>query len=278
MYFCYIDESGLPDLFPINHTPPHTPVFVLCGVIFEAGLLQLITSEFLDLKSNFFPHTQSPRPLDRILSEIKGSDLRSNYRTKGRRVRRHTIGFLDNLLKIIEKYDGKIIGRVLIKNPGNVIDRRNVYTSYVQHLCKYLNMFLDGTNSHGLIIADSRVKPDNAIVAHSIFTQKFGYGDDAYPHILELPVFSHSDNHAGIQIADILCSALIFPIAAYAYCTGHITGSPHVNPRFEDFRNTFGQRLKKLQYRFTDNTGTRRGGITVCDNISGRHGGYLFHG
>ena len=126
-----------------------------------------------------------------------------------------------------------------------------------------------------MIIADSRMKPDNAIVAHSIFTKKFGH-NDVYPHILELPVFSHSDNHAGLQLADLLCSALLFPIAAYAYCTGHITHSPHVHPKFEELRTVFGARLHSLQYRFTE-TGRTYGGITVHDSIAQRHGGFLFH-
>ena len=172
MYFCYVDEAGLPDIFPIQHRTGNTPIFVLCGVIFEQTLLSVITHEFLDIKSNYFPHIDSNRQLNRILSEIKGSDLRANFRLKGRNVRRHTIGFLDSILDLLESYHCKIIGRVLIKNPGTAVDRRKVYTSYVQHLCKYLETFLNEKNNYGMIIADSRMKPDNAIVAHSIFTSE----------------------------------------------------------------------------------------------------------
>jgi hypothetical protein len=37
-----------------------------------------------------------------------------------------------------------------------------------------------------------------------------------------MPLFGHSDNHAGIQAADLLCSAFLFPMATYMYCLGHI--------------------------------------------------------
>ena len=35
-----------------------------------------------------------------------------------------------------------------------------------------------------------------------------------------MPVFAHNQNHAGIQIADLVCSALLFPMATTRYCLG----------------------------------------------------------
>jgi hypothetical protein len=32
-----------------------------------------------------------------------------------------------------------------------------------------------------------------------------------------MPTFGHSENHAGLQLADLVCSALLFPMAMDAY-------------------------------------------------------------
>jgi hypothetical protein len=60
-------------------------------------------------------------------------------------------------------------------------------------------------------------------VSHSIFTQKFKAEGDQYPRVLEMPTFGHSNNHVGIQIADLLASALLYPMATCAYCRGHVS-------------------------------------------------------
>jgi hypothetical protein len=62
----------------------------------------------------------------------------------------------------------------------------------------------------GFVIADSRMKRVNTQVSHSIFTQKFRTTGDTYDGIVEVPAFSHSDNHAGLELADAICSALLF--------------------------------------------------------------------
>jgi len=47
-----------------------------------------------------------------------------------------------------------------------------------------------------------------------------GGSGDLYDRLIELPTFAHSDNHAGLQVADAMCSALLTPIAVNTYCAG----------------------------------------------------------
>ncbi|MEU6997474.1 DUF3800 domain-containing protein [Nonomuraea sp. NPDC046570] len=49
---------------------------------------------------------------------------------------------------------------------------------------------------------------------------------DPYTPLGEVPLFAASDNHAGLQIADLLASTLVFPMAASAYCPQR-PGNPH---------------------------------------------------
>ncbi|MBL8509858.1 MAG: DUF3800 domain-containing protein [Chitinimonas sp.] len=118
-------------------------------------------------------------------------------------------------------------------------------------------------------MADSRDHLKNVNVAHSVFTQKFRASAGVYERILELPTFAHSENHAGIQICDMICSALLFPIASHAYCTGYVS-NVHVQPGAANLKARFGLQLKALQYRYRSPLGKWHGGVTVADPLGER--------
>jgi hypothetical protein len=144
----------------------------------------------------------------------------------------------------------------------------------MQAICSYFNHYLDGLDQFGVVIADSRTPTANSSVAHSIFTQKFKLHGDEYDRVLEMPTFGDSRNHVGIQIVDLVCSALLFPMATYAYCLNHVY-NVHVDDGFSRVAARYGPRIQALQYRFND--GDRyRGGITVDDKIGARSGSRLF--
>jgi hypothetical protein len=115
----------------------------------------------------------------------------------------------------------------------------------------------------------------NVPVAHSIFTQMFSAKQVHFPRILELPTFGHSENHVGVQICDLLASALIVPAAVHTYCTGHIA-NVHVQPGYSIIRALFTARLQQLLYRYQDAQHIWRGGITVSDAILHRPSSEMF--
>lgn len=273
---CYVDESG--DTRPLHGRGSTAPVCVIVGVVFEQAAIYNLTREFIELKASWFPSLMpdgGPH-LDRMLAEIKGADLRRAMRNGARRRnRRHALGFLSKFLALLEDYDAKIIGRLWVKKPGQPVSGGALYSSSIQAICGYFQHLLVDSGSEGLVIADSRAPALNAAVSHSVFTQKFKQSGDRYDRILEMPAFGHSENHAGIQIADLLASALLFPMASHAYCNGHIE-SVHVQDDFGLLRRRFGARLMRLQYRYQDGEERYRGGITVNDRISHSSGRKLF--
>lgn len=127
------------------------------------------------------------------------------------------------------------------------------YTFAVQDLAVHFGQFLLEAGSHGVIIADSRNPGPNIEVAHSVFTQKWRTGGDPYPPLMEVPLFAHSDNHAGLQLADL--------VACSAY------GTPTGSGRYRALRAEHGERLRARQYSYLDETGRRRGGIVVSDPV-----------
>jgi hypothetical protein len=272
---CYIDESGCTGALSGHAIQP---VLVIGGLIVPQERLSAFTADFLHLKSRFYPGAMNLGGpyLERMLVEVKGADLRRYACLGGRRTSRQAIGFLDHLLRMVEGHNCRLVGRVWIKAPGVPFDGRAVYTRSIQSIYTAFERYLaDGGGDAGFVIADSRTKPLNAIVAHSVFTQKHKSTGDSFPHIAEMPTFGHSDNHAGLQVADLIASALVFPMAVVGYCLG--LSNLHVRPEYRRLRERFAQRLERLQYRYQDEEGRWRGGWVVSDALGKQSGSRLFH-
>lgn len=278
MQVCYVDEAGDARAL-ISSTSPMTPVCVLMGVVFDQNVLQNLTHEFLTLKRNTHPNLPVPTShrLAWVLAEIKGADLRRAMRTGAqRRNRRHAIYFLDKFVAMLEDYESKIFGRLWVKGIGQSFNEVAVFGASMQAICGYYQSYLHDLDQTGFVVADSRGPSGDASVSHSVFTQKFSVQGDKYDRVLEMPMFGHSKNHVGIQIADLLASALIFPMGTFRYCLNHVQ-NVHVQQDFGILTDRYGERLKRMQHRYRDDEGRMRGGITVDDRISHLPGGLLFH-
>ena len=275
MKIAYVGEAGCTGALP-SATSSIQPVFVQAAAVVDQAELRGLTLDFLRLKVRFFPSLGAGTGhfLDRVLGEVKGADLRKQVCAPSRRLRRQAVGFLDSFVALLEKRQVRLVGRVWVKGIGGPFNGRAVYTSSMQHIFRYLEHLLAASGELGLVVADSRTKPQNAVVAHSILTQKFAAGGDAYPHVAEMPVYGHSENHAGLQVADLLCSALLFPMATASYCRGYVS-SVHVRPGHELLGARYGRRLRALQYRYREGV-VFRGGLTVSDAIGRRPGRLLF--
>ena len=278
MKICFIDEAGDLGVLSNPPLPNDQPVLTIAGLIIDAERLADLTEDFMALKYTYFPSLpySSSRPLDRILHEIKGAELRKNATRGSARQRSNTIGFLDRILGLLQDYGVRLVARIWVKGIDKEFKARSIYTSSIQGICTYFEHFLNQSDDTGLCIADSRYKIDNVRVSHSIFTQKFRPTVQSYQHLVELPTFGHSENHVGLQLCDIVCSALLFPIACFAYCTGHVN-NVHVQPRAGALRDRYGQQLKTLQYRYQNPKDFRyEGGLVVSDAIGQKNGSLMF--
>lgn len=272
MRICYVDESGdgrLPDLA----RPDVPPALVVCGLVVESEAVPDLTRDFLAEKDRFHPGRVGSRPLDGILKEVKGSDIRKDVRGS-HRSRRAAIGFLDRIARLLSAYEVGIVGRVWIKKPSELSDERAMYTYSIQDITRQLEHHVYGAQTRGLVICDSRSSSQNANVAHSVFTKMFKASGDSYPNIVEMPVFGHSQNHAGLQLADLVTSALVFPIACRTY--SHYVTGPHVHPAYDELRRRYGPWLQIRQLRYQKPNGKWVGGLTVSDRVGHRTGGEMF--
>lgn len=275
---CYIDESGDAAVVPAARSSIQ-PVLTIVGLVGQESMVRPFTREFIQLKRRFFPglRPSTSQPLDWILAEVKGSEIRRSAVSHRRRESRQALGFLDRLMEMLDEHEVRVVGRVWVKAIAKPIDQWAIYTFSMQAICVAFQHHLDAEDDHGVVVADSRSPAQNIRVAHSIFTQRFAAAGDPYPRILEMPTFGHSDNHALLQAADLVASALVFPMASRAYCHG-ILDNLHVRPEYDVLLQRYGATLRRLQHRYQDIEGRWVGGLTVDDRLAQRGGALLFGG
>lgn len=274
MRICYIDESG-DGRRPDRSKPDLPPAFVICGLVVEGGSLADLTTGFLQVKERFHPGKAGQRSLDGILNEVKGSEIRRDIRSGSRRRTRAAFGFLDQITDLLSTCDVGILGRIWIKDRTTDSDERSMYTFSIQNIVEHFQHDLEKTSASGLVICDSRSNSLNENVAHSVFTKMFKQSGNAYPNMVEMPVFGHSKNHAGLQLADLITSALVFPLACRTYSQGYTTG-PHVDPAYDKLKGRYGLWLRNHQIRYPNADGKWVGGLTVSDPVGRRSGADLF--
>lgn len=276
MHLMYVDEAG--DLASLSDPAGHNdqPVFILAGLIIESNRVRSFTAEYLAAKRRFFPKLiQSKHHFDWMLAEVKGASIKKSALAEPRNKRRQARLFLGQILDLVEKHDCKLVSRVWIKEPATPIKHTAVYTFSVQSLCAAFDNYLEFRNSHGVCVADFRTQSLNSKVAHSLFTQKHGFAEK-YPRLKEVPLFGDSNNHAGLQVCDLITSAILMPVACGAYCLGRVKNT-HVTPKALELRELFGERLKAIQHRYVQpDTGKYGGGVSVSDPVGHRNGSLMF--
>jgi hypothetical protein len=274
VFFCYLDESGgaeRPD-----RDRDATPVMVILGLVVDGARVPALTRDFLAMKRQYFPGLFSLGPaLDHIKVEVKGNEILQMTRNWSRDRRRQALRFRTELVDLVSAHDCKIIGRVWVKEQGKGLDPASTYCYAIQDIAKHFSQYLQSRSSEGLLIADGRGHQQNVSTAHAVFTQKWRTAGDPYPSMAEVPLFAESENHAGLQIADLIASALVFPMAAAAFCIPR-SESVHSSHHYEEIRKLFGIRLKGLQYRYRDETGHWRGRLVVSDRAGQQSGSVLF--
>lgn len=263
-----MDESGGADVL-CQTTPSSTPVYVIAGLIVPEDAQKDLVGDFLQMKKTHAPTLQSV-PLSALIAyEIKGADLRADIRSGTHRRTRRAMGLLDKTLRLLEHHSCRVLGRIIVKDPNATLDDRGFYSSSIRWICHAFHDYTERRESQGLVILDSRTKVKNTPNTNVITTQRYQHGGDPFRRFGEVPVFGHSDSHVALQVADLLASALLFPMACNAYCQA-LTWNIHPHPVYGDVTAKFGWRVKNLQHRYFDaNTAAWKGGIWSSGSSGG---------
>jgi hypothetical protein len=273
---CYVDEAGCTGSLE-SATSNVQPTLTIAGIIVDYSSLHRLTAQLIGLKQKFYPRllAATSTHLDWIRAELKGSELRKQACSASRNERRHAFGVLDAFTELASSCGALVAGRIWIKGIGKGVNGMSIYTYSIQSIYQDFQRHLQQENDIGFVVVDSRLKHLNSQVAHSVFTQKFKGSGDSYDRIVELPAFSHSDNHAGLQLADVVCSAIVTPCAIQTYCEP-VLKSIHIRPGYSDVKARYITWLKGSQFRYTEANGRTRGGLIISDSLTQRPGGELF--
>jgi hypothetical protein len=269
MQLCYVDESGTAETLVISD-PQQQPVIVIAGVTLPEQRLTAITHDWIELKKLYYPSVRAKGHgwLDAILHDIKGSSLRHGFRGGTPKQRKHAIGLIGGTLTLLEKHGGKLTGRIWVKELNATHKDMSLHGASLQFICSAFHAAI-APAERGMVVVDSQTYQHNHRLAHSMFTQRFGR-DPKHPRLVDMPVFGHSDNHAGLQIADFLCSAVLAPIACAVYAGAYSSWNVHCQSAFLDIRELFGQRLEALVFRWQDDARKSCPSVQVSDPIGKR--------
>jgi hypothetical protein len=263
MLIAYLDESG--DEQPLR-TPDDPPVLVIGGVIVDDAHAKNLAWRFLQLKKEFNDSLSKDdvRLSDIIRFEVKGSNLRHDIRSATRRNRRRAYRFLDSVVTLLTEEHASIIGEIYVK--GEQPLNKWVYPEAVAAIADRFDHQLESHKTNGLMIMDARTKSKNTPSVHRITTGRFKSGGGRMSNLVESPTFGHSDSHVSLQIADVVASALLFPMACTAFCSCLIHNI-HLNGEYAALRERYAPKLKALEYRYIED-GKRCGGIRVIDRMN----------
>jgi hypothetical protein len=277
MYICYVDESGdagTLDLTDVNLNP----LFVITGLVIEHTRLIDLTFDFLKIKRRFFPNRLAPPmfPLDRIKEEIKGNDLRKYLRGDNRRNYQLSVGFIDSCVALLRRNNVRLLGRALIKAPGKKNSDEAFYGRSMMHIYQHFNAFLEDKQELGFVIADGRRPAQNQKTTHVVFTQIHRAVGSTYPRIAEIPVYGQSNNFAMLQMADMICSAIVFPMLIDVFSDYLIgSGNKHASTKYSAVRDRYKTEIKEMQYRYLNTNGAWVGGLLVADGTGRRRSASL---
>lgn len=141
-------------------------------------------------------------------------------------------------------YQARLLACVVAKHPGGEFDGRLAYASGMHFIARQFHGLLELECAEGLLVVDSREAKANARVAQLVCAAKFA-GMDQLPRLIEAPLFGRSDDHAGLQVADIVASALVFPVASTIFGP-NLNGHPHLHQSDPLLARRYRKRLKGL--------------------------------
>lgn len=256
---CFIDESG--DRYGL-HSPGRLlegqPVYVVLGLVVSDRALAEITPEFLEIRERFAPGQ----------SEAKGSDLRRDLKqplSHGSRA----AGFvaLKAALRLLDGADARVAGRVCVKRAEEPFDGVKADRRALRFIAGNFSRFLRRKNAEGRIIFDSRGAPSSSDENRRAIRAMRRAPERAWSK-LRRPIPAHSGDSVGLQLADWVCSALVAPLAAAAYCGDcvRLRDSPHIDQNYLQMRDQHGggDWLRRRQIR-SEVDGRLRWGLVVED-------------
>ena len=262
-HICHIDESG--DFGPLLSASANAqPVLAVVGLIAPKGKIAQMEGDFAQLRkaSEFLKNRRSALGQNHLPLEDKGHALRRGLRSDEAQWRAGALATLDATLDLLERAEAQVAGCVHIKPVDRTFNGKRAYVSSVLSIAANFHRILEAEEERGEARRKGEIICDEQQQAKSAIRRAFRRRNPPVPE------FGNSEQSAGIQIADWLCSAVVAPLAA-AICfdrADDLPESKHADPRYlalAEGENSVWARLMRMQFPFADDSGLRQPGIIV---------------
>ena len=270
MFTSYIDECGNAETF--GSSPSASPLFVVTAVIIELGRELGVLNDLLALKREIYGGARSRTGLV-VMKEVKGATVREGLSHRRESVKHgRAYAFLDGFLTILEDHSARVVGSVKIKERNFLFPEEAAYLASTSACARDFHHLLESEDDCGTMIMDARYPSKDRRLQEGVFNERYhvdvASGDlfDASPRLIPALAFQSSSHSPGLQVADIVASAIIFPLAIAAF---HGSSNGVVSKPFIRLRDQIGPRLERLQYRYRVEGRRPRGGI-VANDVHGR--------
>jgi hypothetical protein len=247
MLTCFIDESGCPGQLP-SATSQVQPILVIAGVALETSAIATVTRQFARITQRYHHGQSRPESICSDLQSelIKGSEVRRTFRSNPAAAEQKEHPLLDSVLDLLRSHQAKLYGTVVVKTAGEEFDGRAVYAQGLSDVARAFHRTLEVEQTQGTVIADFRESKLNGRVSADLMEAKLGPAGDQLPRLLYAPTFGNSEVHAPLQLVDLVCSAMLWPIAAWRFRV-ELEGSPHIAPSADAcIRRRYRRRLQEL--------------------------------
>lgn len=150
------------------------------------------------------------------------------------------------MLALLRAHEARLFGTVIVKREGQAFHGQAVYGRALHEVVRSFHAQLMASDSFVTAIANFREAQLNGRVSAELMVAKLGPAGDQLPKLLHLPTFANSEVHAPLQIADLICSAVAWPIAAHRF-REDLAGSPLLNTAADEATwRRFRQRLQEM--------------------------------
>lgn len=237
---CYLDEAGCPGRLPAGSSTIQ-PFLIIAAVALPSADISTFTRQFNALKRRYAGWQGHVGAQADPFIEIKGCELRAQLRKQPDGVSaEHRL--LDHLFTLLVQFDVRVFAQVAPKPLGGAFDGKAVYATAMYRLaCEFHGLFEHRCTSGSMLARQATL---DAHMARPIYQAKFGE-NDALPRLTDVPMFGSSENHAGIQVADWLASALMFAELSRQHSTV-LPEHAHLHKNDAQIAARYRKRLRKV--------------------------------
>jgi Protein of unknown function (DUF3800) len=263
----YVDEAGNAARFSHAGSPSASPVFVVAGVTLAPGQLCTAKERLLIARRRAFGAPRTRSLVENLYdNEVKAAVLRAGMNGTGSRLhQRRCWEYVEDSVSILEDLRARVFAHVWLKTPGSWLDESGAYRTSLQHFATGFSHRLAADDNCGAMLLDARSPKKDSSAQRAIVDLKYSCEPDSVTDRLigltEVASVGDSKNFVGLQLADLVASALLFPMACVAFRTElGIYKSP---AQFQEAQKTYGERLAALQCHWRTPDRRRRDGFVV---------------